>query len=354
VAEELQDAEREVASWEVRVAGMHMARTRLENEQQQLQAHIAGLEAQLSEVKERIRAREPEILDLSKRKDFISGQIMSKKLQLQAHEGKLKRLTSVLTELKANQERIRAQLDELTSASAELELKAREELGRGWKELLNGDLAEDPEAALNEIRNRQRRLVLPDQDIELEHREVSRRLRAIEEQMADISEAAETLSSKIKELEIRLRSGWKSGFKALNGYVTEIWCELFGGGSAELLEDEDGGVRLEATPPGKRIKSLTSLSGGERALASMTLVISMLKAGSFPVCVLDEVDAALDDLRAARLATVLGRLANQVQFVIVTHNRHTIQACQALYGFAVDGQGSTKVISLKVWHPQEA
>lgn len=348
VLRDLEAAERELAGWEVRLSETQAARERAESELAQLRARLLEIAAGLESLGTSISLRAAEIQALLGRRESLSNQLSCKSRQIQDYEGRLMAIRESTKRLRMDRDRLNAELEHLRAETAETELRAREELGRAWPELLDGAQVEDPQKELAEVRERQRRLVLPDPEVEAEHREVGQRLHNIDAQIADISSAAEALASKIDQLESRARSGWDAGILLLGASLRHTWLDLFGGGSAELVVDSEGGVRLEANPPGKRLKSVASLSGGERALASMALLLSMLEVGAFPVCVLDEVDAALDDVRAARLAGLIRRLAPSVQFVIVTHNRHTIQACEVLYGLSVDGDGGTKVLSLKL------
>jgi chromosome segregation protein len=137
----------------------------------------------------------------------------------------------------------------------------------------------------------------------------------------------------------------------------EYFARLFAGGHAELVlsrpEDVlESGVDILARPPGKRLQPLVSLSGGERALTMVALIFALLKTNPAPFCVLDEVDAALDESNVRRFTSVLAELSDRTQFVVVSHNRATMEAAGALYGISMDTQGVSTVVSLKL--PSEA
>ncbi len=348
--EELEAVERELATLEVKLRETRAVQVRMDAEVAQLRRGTEELAEQLAELESRVSARDGRIRELSERREALSNELRSKVEQAQACADRLGGLKSAREHTAGEGQRLSSAIARLRSEAEDVELKAREELGRGWQGLLgDGAQEEAPDRALAEVRARQRKLVLPDPEMEAEYLEVHHRLVHLEAQLADVSAAVHMLSDKVGELEGRARSGWDRGLRSLRNVLKGVWCELFGGGSADLVEDGDGRVRLEALPPGKRVKSLGSLSGGEKALASMALLISMLEVGSFPVCILDEVDASLDDVRAGRLAGLLTQLAGRVQFVVVTHNRQTIQACEALYGLTTDADGATRVLSLKVW-----
>ena len=143
----------------------------------------------------------------------------------------------------------------------------------------------------------------------------------------------------------------------MNAAFGEYFARLFAGGHAELVlsrpEDVlESGVDIVARPPGKRLQPLVSLSGGERALTMVALIFALLKTNPAPFCVLDEVDAALDESNVRRFTSVLAELSDRTQFVVVSHNRATMESAQALYGISMDTVGVSTVVSLKL--PSEA
>lgn len=189
-----------------------------------------------------------------------------------------------------------------------------------------------------------------------EYREVDERLRFLSTQAADLRRATAELEGVIGELEDLMRRGFDEAFGQVNGAFARTFATLFGGGTARLvLTDERdplrGGVDIVAQPPGKRLQSLMSLSGGERALTSTALIFALLAINPLPFCVLDEVDAALDESNACRFAALLREYAQQTQFIVITHNRATMETARTLYGISMGGDGVTTVVALR---PAEA
>jgi chromosome segregation protein len=157
----------------------------------------------------------------------------------------------------------------------------------------------------------------------------------------------------IGELDRTMREQFEITFGQVNQAFTHYFTTLFGGGTArlELTNPEDvasSGVELMAQPPGKRMQPLAALSGGERALTSAALLFALLKVRPVPFCVLDEVDAALDESNVTRFRTSLEELEAKTQFVIITHNRGTIEAADTLFGVSMAGDGTSQLLSLKV------
>src|SRR4029450_11717963 len=157
----------------------------------------------------------------------------------------------------------------------------------------------------------------------------------------------------IAELNTMIADQFRSTFAALETAFDARFQQLFGGGCARLsLTDPTDlaatGVEIVARPPGKKAQALAMLSGGERALTAVALLFAMLEVRPVPFCVLDEVDAALDEANIGRFADALRSLAHQTQFIVITHNRGTIEAADALYGATVGEDSVSRVISLRL------
>lgn len=172
-------------------------------------------------------------------------------------------------------------------------------------------------------------------------------------QMADLSSAEAQLREAIRELETVLRDRFRSTFKQVNKEFERFFVTFFGGGHANLtLTQAAGGelpgVEIQAQPPGKKITSLALMSGGERSLTAVALLFALLTAHPSPICVLDEVDAALDESNVGRFANELRRLAEKTQFIIITHNRRTIEIADAIYGVSMADDSVSRVLSLRL------
>jgi chromosome segregation protein len=186
-----------------------------------------------------------------------------------------------------------------------------------------------------------------------EHAALSERHDYLESQLGDLTRAADALQRVIVELDRTMRDQFAETFEQVNEAFTHYFKTLFGGGTARLeLTDPESvgtsGVELMAQPPGKRMQPLAALSGGERALTSAALLFALLKVRPVPFCVLDEVDAALDESNVTRFRGALQELEARTQFVVITHNRGTIEAADVLYGVSMAGDGTSQMLSLKV------
>jgi chromosome segregation protein len=186
-----------------------------------------------------------------------------------------------------------------------------------------------------------------------EYAELKVRLETLETQGSDLRAAISTTRDLIGELDTMIADQFRSTFAALETAFERRFEQLFGGGFARLsLTDPSDlgstGVEIVARPPGKKPQALAMLSGGERALTAVALLFAMLEVRPVPFCVLDEVDAALDEANIGRFADALRSLAHQTQFIVITHNRGTIEAADALYGVTVGDDSVSRVISLRL------
>ncbi|MFO1540708.1 MAG: chromosome segregation protein SMC [Chloroflexota bacterium] len=183
--------------------------------------------------------------------------------------------------------------------------------------------------------------------------ELTTRLDALEAQRVDLEGAIRSTRELIARLETLIAEQFRTTFAALEGAFARRFTQLFDGGEAQLAltqPDDLGatGVEIVARPPGKRRQPLAMLSGGERALTAVALLLAMLEVRPVPFCVLDEVDAALDEANVGRFSAALRSLAAEIQFVVITHNRGTIEAADALYGVTVGDDAVSRVISLRL------
>ncbi len=186
-----------------------------------------------------------------------------------------------------------------------------------------------------------------------EYAEVGQRLETLDAQRADMEVAIRATRELIAELSGLISSQFRATFAALEGAFGRRFQQLFDGGEAQLsLTDPEDlsrtGVEITARPPGKKRQPLAMLSGGERALTAVALLMAMLEVRPVPFCVLDEVDAALDEANIGRFSAALRGLAERIQFIVITHNRGTIEAADALYGVTVDDDAVSRVISLQL------
>ena len=264
--------------------------------------------------------------------------------ELEDDNGKLHRaelnLTKAQNELNAMSEHILTSYD-LTYAGAE-ELRSKEpfDLTRGEQEA-------------GGLRKRIRELGPVNVNAVEQYEAEQKRYQELTTQRDDLLKAKEDLEALIKRLLKQMESIFTGEFDKLGEYFSETFTRLFGGGQAELrLSDPEDplncGIDIIAQPPGKKLQLLSLLSGGERALTAIAILFAMLKLKPTPFCILDEIEAALDDSNISNFADYLNEYASTTQFVVVTHRKGTMENCDALYGVAMEERGVSRMVSVNL------
>jgi len=215
------------------------------------------------------------------------------------------------------------------------------------------EVSPDLEAQLSQNRIQLRRMGPINPEAKQEFDAESERYSFMRTQVDDLRKAEEDLKQVIAELDELTRREFSRTFDAVDKQFRAMFTRLFGGGSARLsLTDPDNlvetGIEIEARLPGRREQGLALLSGGERSLTAVALVFALLKVSPTPVCVMDEVDAMLDEANVGRFRDLLQELSRDTQFIIITHNRNTVQAADIIYGITMGRDSASQIISLRL------
>ncbi len=212
--------------------------------------------------------------------------------------------------------------------------------------------AEDAQARINDLRRDINRLGHVNVNAIEDSKDLDERYTDLSTQLADLKKAEEDIMSVIKELSDQMTEKFQTEFNKINENFMRIFRELFGGGRAKLtLTDDDvltAGVEIDANPPGKAVGSTSLLSGGEKTLTAIAILFAILKLRPMPFCLLDEIDAALDDANVERFAKYLHNFAGETQFIVITHRKPTMELADNLYGVTMEQKGVSKVVSVKL------
>ena len=186
-----------------------------------------------------------------------------------------------------------------------------------------------------------------------DYKEVSERYEFMKTQHDDLIQAEETLLKIIEELDIGMRRQFEEKFLEIKTEFDKVFRELFGGGhgTLELMEGEDileAGIQIISQPPGKKLQNMMQLSGGEKALTAIALLFAIQNLKPSPFCLLDEIEAALDDSNVDRFAGYLHKLTKNTQFIIITHRRGTMVAADRLYGITMQEKGVSTLVSVNL------
>ena len=257
------------------------------------------------------------------------------------------------TRCESRLQNLRAEQDKLSSRLwDEHELTRSDAVALGY-ETLTPETRPAAAAKQTECRNKLRVLGNVDLDAVNKYKEVKARYDYMEGQIKDLEASRADLADIISKLEGEMETAFIDSFHQINENFNRVFAELFGGGSAELsLSDPDNvlesGIEIKAAPPGKIIKNLVQLSGGEQAFIAIALFFAILQVNPTPFCILDEIEAALDEVNVARFAEYIKRYSNGTQFVMITHRRGTMEAANRLYGVTMPERGISKVLELDV------
>ena len=351
--EQIAAAERRIAEHQAEIQRLEAARARLDQQvdaneaasrtqQEQLDPERASLEALAQQ------RREIEELAASSRERLNEGELAHHRAQIEEERSR-----EALVTLRQSIEEDLGPIDLPEAAGQQLRL----DLGDDIIELpevtaLPAGLGDD----IRRLRARIRRLGNVNPNAPHEYEQLLDRQTFLQGQAADLRGAIAALHEIIQELDAIIEQDFMATFERVDEAFGAYFSTLFGGGEAELsLTTPDNiaetGVEITARPPGKRLQGLALLSGGERALTAVALLFALLRANPVPFCFLDEVDAALDESNVGRFGELLRQHAEQTQFVVITHNRRTIEAAERIYGISMSEHGVSTCVSLKL--PQE-
>ncbi|MEG2672201.1 MAG: chromosome segregation protein SMC [Ruthenibacterium sp.] len=328
----------------------NIAALKLQNEQHLVA--IAEIEAKTTGSKDEITQRENQIAAIAAARMQKEGSITQQSArvrQMQTERENLSREIARLTEQKegkdAEYEQTVAKLweeYELTLTDAEALCVPFESSAQLRKEVAD-------------IRNKIKALGNVNVGAIEEYAEVSARYEFMKAQVGDVEKSKTELLKMIGGLSDEMRTMFTESFAQINRHFARIFAELFGGGTAKLsLSDEsdvlESGIDIEVAPPGKVIKNLSSLSGGEQALVAIAIYFAILAVNPAPFCILDEIEAALDDVNVTRFAKYLRRISDKTQFIVITHRRGTMEEADVLYGVTMQEDGVSKMLRLDVNH----
>jgi chromosome segregation protein len=258
-------------------------------------------------------------------------------------------------EIRSNLERARLQQQELELTARSLQQKV-EQLGHDVTTLAEALPADASEAAWQEELERLDERITRLEPVNLaaisEYEEERKRKEYLDAQNDDLMSALETLEDAIRKIDRKTRTRFKDTFESVNRGLQELFPKLFGGGHAylELTGDDllTTGVSIMARPPGKRISSIHLMSGGEKALTAVAFVFAIFRLNPAPFCLLDEVDAPLDDANVSRFTQMVREMSETVQFVVVTHNKITMEMVHQLSGVTMREPGVSRLVQVDI------
>ncbi|MCX6587451.1 MAG: chromosome segregation protein SMC [Acidobacteria bacterium] len=344
---------------EAQIQELTRRRQEVAGEMERLSLHRARLLNDNMELDALVARSAEEIAVLDGKVRVQSAKDHEMRAQLAGLDESLKALRSGAQVAQERRTQIEIELVRLHSDLKHLEETSQHELGLPLAELAKADDPELDEVALaeievkyQEVRKRIESLGPVNPQALEEHREAETRYTFLNEQRQDLLDSIRDTEKAIQDIDVESRKRFAEAFHAVNANFKEMFTTLFGGGAAEMrLTDEtnisDSGIEIIASPPGKRLQNVLLLSGGEKSLTAMALLMAIFKYQPSPFCVLDEVDAPLDESNTVRLARLIREMSLETQFVVITHHKRTMEAAQTLYGVTMQEPGVSQLVSVR-------
>ncbi|HUP04659.1 MAG TPA: chromosome segregation protein SMC [Bryobacteraceae bacterium] len=370
----------QLAAVEERRRGEHAAMTRLEQQQREIAARRAALAPEIERLGEQRVRLLADNIELDRRSAELGAEIA----QIEAAVAQMSLQESAMREgLREGEEALkllRAAVDELRERRSAIEIDlvrkqgdlkyldeiSRRDLNTPVAELVSADepipdsmAAEEAERTAAEIRERIEALGAVNPAALEEYQEAQQRLDFLSAQRQDLIDSIRDTEKAIKEIDEVSRQKFAEAFEAINANFRVTFQTLFGGGTGEMrLTDQENvaesGIDIICSPPGKRLQNVLLLSGGEKALAAMALLMAVFRYQPSPFCVMDEVDAPLDEANIGRLTRLLQEMSLQTQFIMITHSKRTMESSQSLYGVTMQEPGVSRLVSVRMESKAEA
>ena len=363
----------ELAGLEERHRGERHAMGRLETQHREAKARLAAIAQEIErlgvhraellanniELDRKLAALAEQALQTEAVVNRLAGEEARQREGLAAAEEELKQLRLKVEEAREGRSQIEVGLVRLQAELKFLDETSRKELNCTVEEVAEGDeTVPDPEAIAEaerlyqEVRARIDALGPVNAQAMEEFQEASQRQEFLSAQRQDLLDSIRDTEKAIADIDIVSRQKFAEAFERINENFREAFQTLFGGGTGEMrLTDEtnlaESGIDIVASPPGKKLQNVLLLSGGEKALAAVALLMAIFRYQPSPFCILDEVDAPLDEANIERLTRLLREMSTHTQFIVITHSKKTMEAAQAMYGVTMQEPGVSKLVSVK-------
>ena len=331
----------------------------IENKKEQIEnskQENINLEQSIQEIKDKIEKIKEDVKNSSGKVEELKQDRKDKNEKLEIQEEQITEKFSIIEDLKSQLVKLEVKKNKAQEEITEIINKLWEEYEltpnniEGYEKPSN---VANTKRRVNELRTQMRDIGSVNLDSIEEYKNLKERYDFMSAQRLDLEGTMSKLRKIIAEITQTMREQFKEKFKEINKNFGDVFAELFGGGKAEVkLEDEENllecGIEITAQPPGKKLQNMMLLSGGEKALTAIALLFAILKINPAPFCVLDEIEAALDDVNVYRYAEYLKKFAKDTQFLVITHRKGTMEAADSVYGVTMEENGISKLLSMKL------
>ena len=324
-------------------------RKKITEENKNLEESIKNLEEEIEKLKEDSSNSGSKIEELKKDRVAKNEKLNETEEQVLEQMKKIEDLKNQVVKCDIKKSKLETERDQIINKMWE-EYELTPSQAVDFKKPTN---VQEVQRKVNNLRNDIKELGSINIDSIEEYKKLKERYDFMSEQRLDLENTMAKLRKVIVDLTEVMRKQFDEKFKIINKNFAEVFSELFGGGKAELkLTDEndilESGIEIEVQPPGKKLQNMSLLSGGERAFTAIALLFAILKINPAPFCVLDEIEAALDDVNVYRFAEYLKKFAKDTQFLVITHRKGTMEVADTVYGITMEENGISKLLSMKL------
>ncbi len=358
-AESMNSAKRQAEALQERLREADAGLGRLEGERSQALAQESELNEQIKALQVKIEPAEAQLTALEEANNQAQENMLAAQQAVTVAERHTTQAQLELTRHREGLDSLRRKIEEdFGLVALEYNQDVAGQTPLPWEGMVEQfpsleELPAEIEDSIQRQRGMLRRMGLINPEVQNEYRSVKERFEFLTTQVADLKKADADLRQVISELDELMRREFRKTFDAVAHEFKGLFTRLFGGGSARLVlndseNPDDLGIDIEARLPGRRDQGLSLLSGGERSLTAVALIFSLLRVSPTPFCVMDEVDAMLDEANVGRFRDLLVELTQKTQFILVTHNRNTVQAADVIYGITMGRDSASQMISLRL------
>ncbi len=340
---------RRMASHEGKLDDLNDEIAAIEKSNREIEAEIAELEKKAAELRSMSQHSKSDIEALINERTQCDAESARLRADERTKSAEREKISGELARLEERKETMLKQLDDAVN-----KLFDEYQLTKSEAEAMDIVIDDYPKAqrTLQEVKGKIRALGSVNVGAIEEYEEVSERYDFMKEQLDDIERSREELTRLIGDLTGKMAEQFKEQFVRINSYFGETFVELFGGGKAELLLENqqdvlECNIEIKVQPPGKNVQNIDLLSGGEKGLSAIALLFAILKVAPSPFCIFDEVEAALDDVNVTRYAQYVRRMTQNTQFILITHRRGTMEEADVLYGITMQEEGVSKMLELQ-------
>ena len=321
----------------------------MKTENEEMKQKIITLEQAKKELDSKMNSSDENIAKLKTQREEKNKELNETEEKILSQINTLDGLKEEILKIGVKKDKVKEDIDEITNKLwEEYEITPNNALGYE-----KPDNIAKTTKNVNSLRNKIKDLGSVNVDSIEEYKELSKRYDFMCEQRLDIENTMAKLKNVIQEMTQIMKTEFTEKFEIINKNFSEVFKELFGGGKASLvLEDEKNilecGIEIIVQPPGKKLQNLSLLSGGEKAFTAIALLFAMLRINPAPFCVLDEIEAALDDVNVYRFAEYLKKFTKNTQFLVITHRKGTMESGNSVYGITMEENGISKLLSMKL------